>query len=98
MTLRKFKPVAEFVRESIHPGKGHHRIYRFPNGYGASVVDDGYGAEGGKFELALIEFEERGPKYKLAKHSPMFDDVHGWLTEEGVQELLLEISKLKKVV
>lgn len=90
----KFEPIKEWYRESIHPGKGIHRIFRFPNGYGASVIDDGDGAEEGKYELALLKF--KGKKHELTGLSPYFDDVLGWLTEAKVQKLLLKISKLKK--
>lgn len=94
MTAKKFEPIKEWNRESIHPGKGNHRIFRFPNDYGASVIDDGYGAEEGKFELALLKF--KGKEHKLIGLSPDFDDDQGWLTEAEVQKLLLKISKLKK--
>jgi hypothetical protein len=94
MSPKKFKPIKQWFRESIHPGKGNHHIYRFPNGYGASVIDDGYGAEEGKFELALLKF--KGKEHKLANLPPDFDDVQGWLTEAKVQKLLVKISKLKK--
>jgi len=98
MTERKFKPIKTWFRESIYPGKGNHRVYRFPNGFGASVIDDGYGAEDGLFELALVKFKGRGAlNYKLAESSPDFEDVHGWLSEKDIQKLLNKIAKLKKV-
>ena len=97
MSERKFKPIKTWFRESIHLGKGNQRVYHFPNGYGASVIDDGYGAEDGLFELALVRYKDRGVlDFELEYLQPDFTDVHGWLTEKKVQKLLLKISKLKR--
>jgi len=66
------------------------RIYEFRNGYGASVINHGYGAEAGLFELAVLD------STGTIVITPIADDVIGWLSEAKVQALLREISKLPK--
>jgi hypothetical protein len=72
---------------------GTQRIYRFPNGYGASVVrhEDSYGGREGLFELAVLDSSD-----DLCYTTPVSNDVIGWLTIEQVDEFLDQISKLPK--
>ena len=47
------------IKDHSIPGHPHHQwIYRFPNGFGASVVRGAYtyGEAPGLYELAVIEF------------------------------------------
>ena len=69
--------------------------YVFPNGYGASVIDSGYGSDQGLFEVAVLK-KVTDNDYKLCYDTPITDDVIGWLTNEQVIELLEQIKELRK--
>ena len=76
------------------------RIYRFPNGYGASVVMGPYtyGGSKGLWELAVIRFFGSGPDdFNLVYETPITDDVLGYLTEAEVDNYLKRIENLPKV-
>lgn len=62
--------------------------YAFPNGYGASVINDGYGGDSGRFELAVLKDD------RLTYETPITDDVLGWLTEDDVEKALDQIAAL----
>lgn len=64
--------------------------YKFANGYGASVVSDGYGSRQGLYELAVLDSDGR-----LTYDTPIADDVLGFLTEEDVEEILAKIEALR---
>lgn len=64
--------------------------YYFPNGYGASVIKNGYGSSDGLFELGLL----KGDKLHYIDDS-MFADVIGYLTSGQVMDLLHNISQWK---
>ena len=66
-----------------------HKIYKFPNGYGASVIDCGYGREEGLWELAVINHE-----YDIQYDTPITSNVLGWLTVEQVEETLVKIRDM----
>jgi len=94
--------------EVAHPiGVGTQRIYRFDNGYGASVVRftiapgvGSYGAGEDLWELAVVRFTGPGvsPKdFELTYGTPLTDDVIGWLSDEDVQEKLRQIRDLPPV-
>lgn len=64
----------------------------FPNGWGVSVIDDGYGSEDGLFELAVL-----GPNGRLHYDNPVANgDVRGYLTEEEVLRLIEEVKLFAK--
>ena len=65
------------------------RTFHFTNGYGATVIDDGYGSEVGLFELAVLDRDGN-----LDHSTPITDDVIGWLDEDGVQNTLEKIKAL----
>ena len=69
---------------------GWQKIFKFPNGYGASVVvhDSSYG-----LELALLD--ESG---KITQNPDITDDVAGFLNVDSANDLLEEIAKLPKKV
>lgn len=69
-------------------------IYRFENGYGASVIQGPY-TYGGKsgYELAVLEFD--GDEWHLTYATPITDGVKGCLSVENVAELLVQIAALK---
>jgi len=78
---------------------GQQKIYKFDNGYGASVVQHSfsYGHEQGLWELAVIKFEGDGmDDWSLCYSTPITSDVIGHLTLEEVEEILKKIKKLKK--
>ena len=70
---------------------GYQLIYKFDNGYGASVVkhDFSYGGKKGLYELAVLD-NEGG----LCYTTPITEDVVGHLTMGEVENLLAEISYL----
>ena len=78
-------------------GDGEQHIYRFSNGYGASVVrhDFSYGGRDGLYELAVITFTADG--FDLTYDTPITGDVLGWLTVADVAETLARIAALGKV-
>lgn len=69
--------------------QGHQWKFKFENGYGASVIDDGYGRNEGLYELAVL-----GPDGAIAYDTPITDDVLGYLTDEQVGEALARIEAL----
>ena len=62
-------------------------IYSFDNGYGASVVDTGYGSP--MFELAVTHGKRNGDGARLCYATHITDNVIGWLTQERVDSLLV---------
>ncbi len=89
-------------------GTGTQKIWKFKNGYGASVVRFGlgnlssipgggsYGVEKGLWELAVIKFTGEDT-FALVYNTKITNDVLGYLTEEQVEENLKKIQKLKEV-
>ena len=83
-------------------GNGIHRLYRFKNDYGASVVrfsigvfGGSYGAEKGLWELAVIKFKGKGfDNFVIKYDTPITDDVVGHLTDKAVDNLLTKIEAL----
>jgi len=75
------------------------KIYRFANGYGASVVkgDHTYGGEEGLWELAVIIFAkgtDNNHTYQLVYDTPITQDVEGNLNDDEVEKLLDQIMYL----
>jgi len=89
------------VSTTPHPvGNGTHKIYRFPNNFGASVVqfDGSYGGNKGLWELAVIKFNsESNEDFDLRYDTHITDDVIGYLTPDRVDELLEEIQALERI-
>lgn len=78
-------------------GNGVQKLYRFPNGYGASVVrfEYSYGADQGLWELAVIHYPKAdSDDFSLTYGTPITDDVIGYLSETEVDELLTKIEAL----
>jgi hypothetical protein len=88
--MKEFKDLEfEVLTDEFMFGKKA-RIY-FNNGYGASVVSHtmSYGGKKGLYELAVLKDDE------LHYTNPIADgDVRGFLTEEDVSDLLIQIQKL----
>ena len=64
-------------------------IYRFPNGYGASVVHGNPITHG--LELAVLDCND-----VLCYTTPITDDVIGWLNENELDKVLSDIMALPK--
>lgn len=72
-------------------------IFKFDNGYGASVIKfvGSYGYYNDLWELAVTEYDETG-EWNLTYDTPIADNVIGHLTDGEVRELLKNISELGK--
>lgn len=74
------------------------KLYRFPNGFGASVIrgEFTYGNDEGLWELGVLKFDQEGG-YALTYPKDICpdDDVVGWLTDEQVEEKLVQIANLQ---
>jgi hypothetical protein len=70
---------------------GDHHVYKFANGYGASVIRNGfsYGGRAGLWELAVLDDEGH-----LTYSTPITDDVIGHLEPQDVTALLVRIAAL----
>lgn len=72
-------------------------IYRFRNGYGASVVQNGtsYGSNAAPWELAVIRYSsEHDNDWELCYSTPITDDVVGHLEAAEVFEYLNQVGSL----
>ena len=79
-------------------GGRHQKIYRFKNGYGASVIKLPKDVAGGVWEvweLAVVRFY--GDSYEITYDTPVTNDVVGCLLWEDVEELLEQIKALPEV-
>lgn len=65
--------------------------YKAENGYGASIIQTkgSYGSKQGLWELAVLDNEEQ-----ITYHTPITNDVLGYLTEEEVNKTLEKIKNL----
>ena len=96
------------VYEEASPiGDGTQKVYRFPNGYGASVIrftvfvpfagvmSGSYGSLEGKWELALIKFNDADDDSFVWVYEHGYDDVIGDLTDEEVESHLAQIKGIE---
>lgn len=84
-------------RKSLFNGVQY--LFRFANGYGASVVKHcgSYGSKDDLWELAVIHFEGEN-RWHITYNTPITDDVKGYLSNEDVCDLLKQIRDLQKEV
>jgi len=70
---------------------GYQLLYKFDNGYGASVVkhDFSYGGSKGLYEIAVLDEEGH-----LCYDTPITSDVIGHLTMGEAEKILINISHL----
>ena len=80
-------PMAVFTRGLQVAGRQWK--FEFPNGYGASVINDGYGGDRGLYELVVLDSTG-----SLTYDTPVTNDVLGWLTEDEVTAALDQIAAL----
>ncbi len=84
------------VKSRSHPAGmgGTQDLYRFENGYGASVIKGSLGSYGG-YELAVLVWDGEGEEdFHLTYDTPVTDDVEGYLDDAKAAELLAEIEAL----
>lgn len=76
--------------------EGIQYLFKFENGYGASVIKHGgsYGHREDLWELGVIKWNEDGSDWHLTYETDITDDVIGSLTDEAVRGLLQEIKEL----
>jgi len=81
----------EFLVEKKNVNNGVQKLYKFPNGFGASVVkhDFSYGGKDGKWELAVLD--QQG---ELSYDTNITDDVLGHLNDPQVDQILRQIKDL----
>lgn len=74
-------------------------LFRFENGYGASVVKHlgSYGRNQDLWELAVICWPDAGDMFKLNYDTSITMDVVGWLKDDDVNSLLERISQLNEL-
>ena len=72
-----------------------HAIFKFKNGYGASVISSkySYGGNRGLFELAIIHWGD-DDDWDLSYDTDISSDILGYLTRNDVHKLLDRIEKL----
>lgn len=101
----RYEPVKEHPHPTGMPGV--QRLYRFANGYGASVVQftmlgglsggdswsGSYGAGAGLWELAVIRWTSDNG-FHLTYDTPITEDVVGYLSEAEVQDHLRQVEAL----
>ncbi len=70
---------------------GYQLLYKFDNGYGASVVkhDFSYGGKDDKYEIAVLDQDG-----ELCYDTPITSDVIGYLTMSEANKILINISHL----
>lgn len=86
----RFKDYIEVQRYIGHP----QTIYKFPNGYGASVIKQNYIYFG--IEIAVLRFDEDG-NWDIDYSTPITNDVIGGLNEETRDDVLQQIFDLEKL-
>lgn len=79
------------------PSDSIHYIFRFENGYGASVIKNfaSYGHEDDLWELAVVVFEKDSDRYELVYDTDITCEVVGYQTDREIRNLLGRIKKLK---
>jgi len=89
MKTQKFGAHTPAESRSVNGGEQH--LFRFPNGYGASVVKGPYtyGGPAGQWELAVLDSNDH-----LTYDTPVTDDVIGYLDVTGVSAALDQIAAL----
>ena len=85
----KFKDYIQKQNDLGHP----QTIYKFPNGYGASVIKFKHNY----FSIAVLRFDENGD-FCIDYRTPITNDVIVGLNEKGIDEVLQQIFDLEKVI
>jgi len=93
MTTSQQPPIEPITTQPKNGGT--QRLYRFDNGYGASVIQGpfSYGHEAGLWELAVIKWDS-DKDFELTYDTTVTSDVIGHLDEDEIQETLVKIQAL----
>jgi hypothetical protein len=69
-------------------------IYKFPNGFGASVVrgTHTYGGQEGLYEITVLKFD--GDDFRRTCATPITDSALGWQALEDVAAVLVKVAAL----
>nr|DAM17504.1 MAG TPA: hypothetical protein [Caudoviricetes sp.] len=88
----EYEPEVEMITTDINNASAMQHLYRFSNGYGASVIQNcySYGHEYGLYELAVLK------DGRLCYSTPITSNVIGYLTADKVAKHLSRIEKLPK--
>lgn len=86
----RFKDYIEVQNDVGYP----QTIYKFPNGYGASVID--FKHIYFSIEIAVLRFDEDG-NWDIDYSTPITNDVIGGLNEETRDDVLQQIFDLEKL-
>ncbi len=88
----KYEPEREVIAIDKKHGNSMHHIYEFPNGYGASVVQNKYskGNKDGLYQLSVLK------NGAFCYSTPITSDTVGYLTADDVAEHLQRIEELPK--
>ena len=81
----------EGYKEKVKIHDGHGYVYKFDNGFGASVVQHSgsYGGNQGLYEIAVLD-----SKGDLCYDTPITDDVIGYANEDKIKDTLDRIKSL----
>ena len=87
--MKTFKDL-EFNQNNPNDLDDVHALIEFENGYGASVLSTSYsyGGKNGLYELAVLKDGD------LCYTTPITNNVLGWLKEDDVNKILLQIQNL----
>ena len=93
MDLTYSKQFKKYIKEQNDLGYPQ-TIFKFPNGYGASVIKFNYVYFG--IEIAVLRFDENG-NWNIDYSTPITNDVIGGLNEESRDSVLQQIFELKEI-
>ena len=95
--VNKFKEHVYLDRPHPNHKNGWQVVFKFPNGYGASLIKTrySYGGDKGLYEMAVIQFDVDGKEFAISYETPITDDVLGYLNEEEVIGTLQKIKELE---
>lgn len=95
--MEKFRKFKEFGAKVERDVDIEQYLFKFKNGYGASVVKGKgiYGSREFPYELAVIK--HCGDNWELCYTTSITNDVLGYLNEDGVVEILEEIQELEEI-
>lgn len=87
--------IKEQTRDEL---RGKQYVFRFKNGYGASVVKGcgTYGSSQDLWELGVLRFNNDGISYSLDYSTKIINDVIGYQTDKQIRKLLWRIKWLRK--
>lgn len=87
-----YEPTREIIITDKENGNSMQHTYKFPNGYGATVIQDkcSKGYREGLYELVVLE------EWELCYITPITSNTIGYLSADEVVEYLQRIEELQK--